>query len=185
MIGAAGNAPASSSGSASTSGVSRKLMSSRMARIDQRRLAVGIEEVKHSDMISFNQLKARKKHLRFNKSRIHDWGLFAVERIEKGDMVIEYIGELIRQRLADYREHQYEKMGIGSSYLFRLDEDAVVDATRTGNLARFINHSCDPNCIAKIITVENEKKIVIYAKSDIEAGEEITYDYVSFKPEEL
>ena len=66
-----------------------------------------------------------------------------MERIERNEMVIEYIGELIRQRVADYREKAYEKKGIGSSYLFRLDEDVVVDATHTGNLARFINHSCD------------------------------------------
>lgn len=158
----------------------KKFTSSRMARINHRRLVVGFEEVKqtsNTDVLSFNQLKARKKHLIFAKSKIHDWGLFAMERIDRNEMIIEYIGELIRQRIADLREKEYEKRGIGSSYLFRLDEDLIVDATMSGNLARFINHSCSPNCIAKIITVENEKKIVIYAKRDIEAGEEITYDY--------
>jgi hypothetical protein len=59
------------------------------------------------------------------------------------DIVIEYIGETIRQKVADHREKYYERMGIGSSYMFRIDDEFVVDATRMGNLARFINHCCD------------------------------------------
>ena len=77
------------------------------------------------------------------KSRIHDWGLFALEPISMGDMVIEYIGEVIRHKVADTREKMYEKLGIGSSYLFRIDLENVVDATKMGNVARFINHSCE------------------------------------------
>ncbi|KAJ1977878.1 histone methyltransferase set1 [Dimargaris verticillata] len=130
-----------------------------------------------SDLLKFDQLKSRKKELRFAKSEIHDWGLFAMEPIQAADMVIEYVGEVIRQKVADHREKQYERQGIGSSYLFRLDEDAVIDATKMGNMARFINHCCQPNCTARIITVEGHKRIVIYAKQDIDAGEEITYDY--------
>jgi SET domain-containing protein len=80
-------------------------------------------------------------------------------------------------QVSDLREHQYETLGIGSSYLFRVDDDIVVDATRRGGLARFINHSCDPNCYTKIISVEGQKKVVIYSKRAISAGEELTYDY--------
>lgn len=58
-------------------------------------------------------------------------------------MVIEYVGNVVRPVLSDVREKRYEKQGIGSSYLFRIDQDYVVDATKMGNLARFINHSCD------------------------------------------
>ncbi|KAJ3225910.1 histone methyltransferase set1 [Clydaea vesicula] len=169
-------------------------ISSRTTRVHQRRLAFGLETQKkenvnmfnsgnanttenHIDSLKFNQLKARKKRLKFARSKIHDWGLFALEKIDANDMVIEYIGEIIRQKIADHREKIYEKMGIGSSYLFRMDEDSIIDATKIGNLARFINHCCDPNCNAKIISVEGHKKIVIYAKNDIEEGEEITYDY--------
>ena len=68
-------------------------------------------------------------------------------------------------------------MGIGCSYMFRVDSDYIIDATKKGNLARFINHSCDPNCYAKIIPVGTEKRIAIYSKRDIEVNEEITYDY--------
>lgn len=155
-------------------------ISSRMTRNDQRKLRVGFEEVKqitNSDLLKFNQLKGRKKKIKFAKSHIHDWGLFLMENVDAGEMVIEYIGEVVRQKVADHREKKYEKMGIGSSYLFRMDEDHIVDATKMGNLARFINHSCDPNCIAKVITVGNESKIVLYAKQDLKVGEEITYDY--------
>ncbi|KAG8814852.1 histone methyltransferase set1, partial [Serendipita sp. 399] len=127
--------------------------------------------------VKFNQLQSRKKQLQFARSPIHDWGLYALERIPKGEMVIEYVGEIIRQQVAEGRERAYERSGIGSSYLFRIDDDLVVDATKIGNLGRLINHSCDPNCTAKIITIGGQKKIVIYAKLDIHPGDEVTYDY--------
>ena len=75
--------------------------------------------------------------------RVHAWGLFTQEIIDADDMVIEYGGEVVRAKVADLREKRYEASGIGSSYLFRVDDDNVVDATKKGNLARFINHSCD------------------------------------------
>lgn len=80
-------------------------------------------------------------------------------------------------QISEIRERQYEKMGIGSSYLFRLDDGYVLDATKRGGIARFINHSCEPNCYTKIISVEGKKKIFIYAKRHIDAGEEISYNY--------
>ncbi|KAJ2669116.1 Histone-lysine N-methyltransferase setd1b [Coemansia sp. RSA 1085] len=137
-----------------------------------------------SDLLRFNQLESRTKRLRFSKSAIHDWGLFASEPIFQGEFVIEYIGERIRSQLADLREEQYEREGIGSSYLFRVDDEIVVDATKCGNVARFINHSCEPNCIARTIVADGTKRIVIYASHDIQIGEEVTYDY-KFPPEEV
>ncbi|KAJ2795948.1 Histone-lysine N-methyltransferase setd1b, partial [Coemansia furcata] len=86
--------------------------------------------------------------------------------------------------LADLREEQYEREGIGSSYLFRVDDEIVIDATKCGNVARFVNHSCEPNCIAKTIVADGTKRIVIYASHDIQVGEEVTYDY-KFPPEEV
>lgn len=59
------------------------------------------------------------------------------------DMVIEYVGETIRQSVGDLREKHYELEGMNSNYMFRIDSDTIVDATKCGNLARFINHSCD------------------------------------------
>ncbi|KAF3760275.1 histone methyltransferase activity protein [Cryphonectria parasitica EP155] len=130
-----------------------------------------------SDVLRFNQLKKRKKPVKFDRSAIHNWGLYAMENIAKDDMIIEYVGERVRQRIADLREINYTKSGIGSSYLFRIDDDAVVDATKKGGIARFINHSCAPNCKASIIRVEGTKRIVIYAERAIAQNEELTYDY--------
>jgi SET domain len=123
--------------------------SSRADRVQYRQLAVGIESskkqlsIENSDLLRLDQLKSRRKLLKFAKSTIHDWGLFAMERIEASEIVIEYIGEIIRQKVADHREKVYEASGIGSSYLFRIDDDNIIDATKTGNLARFVNHCCD------------------------------------------
>ncbi|CAN0105275.1 unnamed protein product, partial [Hapterophycus canaliculatus] len=86
-------------------------------------------------------------------------------------------GEIIGNAVADKREKMYEDMQIGSDYMFRVDEDTVVDATFKGSLARFINHSCDPSCTTRIIAVEGSKKIVIYAERDVQMGEELSYDY--------
>lgn len=150
---------------------------SREARSNQRRLLTAFGLENDSDLLKFNQLKFRGAKLKFGKSSIHDWGLFAVESIAADEMVIEYVGQVVRPVLADLRETQYEAVGIGSSYLFRVDLEYIIDATKCGNLARFINHSCNPNCYARVITIESQKKIVIYSKQPIGVGEEITYDY--------
>ncbi|KAI9728487.1 MAG: histone methyltransferase set1 [Chrysothrix sp. TS-e1954] len=134
-------------------------------------------EGQQSDAIRFNQLKKRKKPVKFDRSAIHGWGLYAEENIAMSEMIIEYVGEKVRQAVANIREIRYDKQGMGSSYLFRIDEDAVVDATKKGGIARFINHSCEPNCTAKIIKVDGTKRIVIYALKDIARNEELTYDY--------
>ncbi|XDV54660.1 hypothetical protein PO909_022898 [Leuciscus waleckii] len=144
-------------------------------RSEQRRLLSSFSC--DSDLLKFNQLKFRKKKIRFCRSHIHDWGLFAMEPIAADEMVIEYVGQNIRQVIADMREKRYEEEGIGSSYMFRVDHDTIIDATKCGNFARFINHSCNPNCYAKVITVESQKKIVIYSRQPINVNEEITYDY--------
>lgn len=57
--------------------------------------------------------------------------------------------------------------------MFRLDEDRVVDATLSGGLARYINHSCNPNCVTEIVDVDRECRIIIFAKRKITRGEEV------------
>jgi SET domain-containing protein len=61
--------------------------------------------------------------------------------------------------------------------MFRIDEQEVIDATTRGNQARFVNHSCEPNCISKVLYIHGQKHIIIYAQRAIEKGEELTYDY--------
>ncbi|GIY02390.1 hypothetical protein CEXT_389511 [Caerostris extrusa] len=110
------------------------------------------------------------------RSSIHGRGLFCKRNIDPGELVIEYAGEVIRSVLTDKRERIYQSKGIGC-YMFRIDDDEVVDATMHGNAARFINHSCEPNCFSKVITVDGKKHIVIFALRRIIKGEELTYDY--------
>lgn len=156
--------------------------SSRVNRAFQRRFQQDIEAQRaaigtESELLSLNQLTKRKKPVTFARSAIHNWGLYALEPIAAKEMIIEYVGESIRQPVAEMREKRYIKSGIGSSYLFRIDENTVIDATKKGGIARFINHCCDPSCTAKIIKVGGRKRIVIYALRDIGANEELTYDY--------
>lgn len=145
---------------------------SRANRANNRRFVADLNDQRKtlgqdSDVLRFNQLKKRKKPVKFARSAIHNWGLYAMENIPKDDMIIEYVGEEVRQQIAELRESRYLKSGIGSSYLFRIDDNTVIDATKKGGIARFINHSCMPNCTAKIIKVEGSKRIVIYALRDI------------------
>lgn len=60
--------------------------------------------------------------------------------------------------------------------MFRLDEERVVDATLSGGLARYINHSCNPNCVTEIVEVDREFRIIIFAKRRINRGEEVSID---------
>ena len=79
--------------------------------------------------------------------------------------------------MAEKREIEYERCKIGSDYMFRLDEFKVLDATRRGCMARYINASCDPNAYTKVVTINRVKRIIIYALKDIAVGEELCYDY--------
>ncbi|XP_030481904.2 uncharacterized protein LOC115698826 isoform X2 [Cannabis sativa] len=121
------------------------------------------------------------KHLVVYKSGIHALGLYTSRFISRAEMVVEYIGEIVGLRVADKRENEYQsgrKLQYKSAcYFFRIDKEHIIDATCRGGIARFVNHSCLPNCVAKVISVRNEKKVVFFAERDIFPGEEITYDY--------
>jgi uncharacterized protein len=106
------------------------------------------------------------------RSPIQGQGAFATRRIRKGTRIIEYTGERITQEQADER-YDDESMARHHTFLFTLDEDTVLDAAVGGNEARFINHSCDPNCQALI----EDDRIFIYALRAIAPGEELVYDY--------
>ncbi|RNA03907.1 histone-lysine N-methyltransferase 2B [Brachionus plicatilis] len=117
-----------------------------------------------------------KSALVVKRSPIHGRGLFTLVDLSQGQMIIEYSGEIIRNEVCDKREKFYESKGIGC-YMFRIDEFEVIDATTKGNQARFINHSCDPNCISRVLVIGGHKHIVIFAQRAISRGEELTYDY--------
>jgi len=115
--------------------------------------------------------------VKMGRSPIHEWGVFARTRIEENTLILEYTGEIIRQKIADEREKRYDKKGIGC-YMFRIDDEIVIDATMKGNLTRFVNHCCNPNCVTRIHTIDGQKKILLFAKRLIQPGEELTYDYM-------
>ncbi|KAF5733855.1 histone-lysine N-methyltransferase ATX2-like [Tripterygium wilfordii] len=126
-----------------------------------------------------------RKRLAFGKSGIHGFGIFAKHPHRAGDMVIEYIGEVVRPSIADRREHFIYNSLVGAgTYMFRIDKERVIDATRAGSIAHLINHSCEPNCYSRVITVNGDEHIIIFAKRDIKCGEELTYDYRFFSIDE-
>jgi len=151
----------------------------RASRLANRNYSQGISGAGAvgSDLFRFSQLKARVKRLSFRKSTIHGWGLYADETIDADEMVIEYKGELISNKVCEVRERQYERSGIGSSYMFRVSRSCIIDATHIGGRARYVNHSCEPNCYTRIIHVGGKPKVVLYSKRVIEEGEELSYDY--------
>jgi SET domain-containing protein len=105
---------------------------------------------------------------RVGKSRIAGKGVFAKRKIPRGARIIEYKGK--RRPKVDVLLDQAERPNV---YVFNLHDDVVIDASKGGNDARFINHSCEPNCE----TLGFGEKIFVYAIRDIVRGEELTFDY--------
>ncbi len=115
--------------------------------------------------------KISEKHccfrLSIRPSQIHRWGVFADEFIPKGRKIIEYTGEKIsRVETARRARRRY-------NYLFTLDSYWTVDGSVGGSGAEFINHCCEPNCVARIV----KGHILYFAARDIQPGEELTVDY--------
>lgn len=112
-------------------------------------------------------------------SKIHGIGVFAGEYIKAGTRIIEYVGEIIGEKVADQREKFYKKNRIWSIYLFKISDDVIIDATLKGNLARFLNHSCQPSAVSRTVG----GKIFIYSQREIKKDEEITF-YYNFSSDE-
>jgi SET domain-containing protein len=116
--------------------------------------------------------KIRLRRFVVRRSSIHGRGVFATTRIPKGTRVIEYKGERISHEEADAR-HGELQANSPHTMLFAVNDKLVIDATRRGNSARWINHSCQPNCEV----ADKNDRIFIEACRNISPGEELTYDY--------
>lgn len=152
--------------------------SKRANRQEQRLLRKTMRQISADvEGLTLNVLQQRRKRVYTRKSAIHGMGLYAQEDIGIGELVIEYVGSVVRRSVADVREMRYEEQGIGDSYMFRMNSDSVIDATHRGGIGRYINHSCEPNLIAKVIAIGSEDHIVFYSKKSIRVHDELTYDY--------
>lgn len=107
------------------------------------------------------------------RSKLHGYGVFAVEPINKNKRIIDYAGELITNKQSESREDRYLKKGC--IWVFRVNRNWSRDANVGGNDARFINHSCTPNCWIDVDA--KTKTIWIRASKFIDKGEELVYDY--------
>ncbi|WP_233834814.1 SET domain-containing protein [Paraburkholderia sp. ZP32-5] len=103
------------------------------------------------------------------RSSVHGTGLFALQPIAAGDRLIEYKGEVTSWRRAAARQQSDD----GHTFVFGLSNGRVIDGSRGGNSARFLNHACTPNCEA----IETGERVFIHAVTAIEPGEELFIDY--------
>ena len=120
------------------------------------------------------------KHAKTIRSSIHNKGVIAKKNISQGTHIIQYVGDLITKKESDKRaqvkltQAQNDPYQ-GAVYIFTLDKKHDIDGDTWFNMAKFLNHSCNPNCEAEYDEEENE--IWIAAKKNIKKGDELTYDY--------
>jgi len=132
------------------------------------------------------QASSAAEATRFGRSGLHSWGVFAARPIAAGDAVAEYTGVVVSQTVADRLQRLHTAEG-RADYLFRLSRHDVLDGTRCGGAARYVNHSCEPNCITQRVAGGADARVGrrgagmlrvwLYARRAIAAGEELTYDY--------
>jgi uncharacterized protein len=112
------------------------------------------------------------KRIQTRRSGVHGKGVFALCDLAEGEMLIEYIGEVISWREA-LRRHPHDPLNPNHTFYFHIDDKHVIDGKAGGNSSRWINHACKPNCEAD----EQKGRVFIKALRNIAAGEELFYDY--------
>ena len=105
------------------------------------------------------------------------WGLKASTDLSVGDFVIEYVGEILDEAMCRERLKKAHTQNNNNFYMLTLEAGLIIDAGRKSNHARFINHSCGPNCETQKWRVRGEPRIGIFARQNIPAGSELTFDY--------
>lgn len=110
------------------------------------------------------------------QSAVHGKGVFALKNIPKGKKIIEYTGQIIDWDEA-VKRHPHDKSQPNHTFYFGLEDGSVIDAKFGGNESMWVNHSCSPNCEAIEEDFKNGTKVFLYAKKNIQEGEELFYDY--------
>jgi SET domain-containing protein len=116
--------------------------------------------------------KGGGRRTQVRRSGVHGKGVFATAPIPKGEMIIEYKGEVITWAQA-LRRHPHNPDDPNHTFYFHIDDSRVLDANVNGNSARWINHSCQPNCEAD----EVDGRVFVKSLRNLKAGEELFYDY--------
>ncbi|KAJ3136996.1 histone methyltransferase set2 [Physocladia obscura] len=111
------------------------------------------------------------------KTELKGYGLKATKNIRKGQFVTEYVGEVIPQSMFLKRVREYSEQGVKHFYFMSIKTDQVIDAYKKGNHARFMNHSCVPNCELQKWVVGKQVRMGFFAVVDVAEGEELTFDY--------
>ncbi|PIA46038.1 hypothetical protein AQUCO_01600362v1 [Aquilegia coerulea] len=119
----------------------------------------------------------KEKKVKVAKTEHCGWGVEAAEPIKEGEFVIEYIGEVIDDAMCEKRLWRLKDRGDENFYLCEIRKNFTIDATYKGNLSRYVNHSCDPNCRMEKWELDGETRVGIFAMRSIEVGEPLTYDY--------
>ncbi|XP_071502155.1 histone-lysine N-methyltransferase NSD2-like [Diadema antillarum] len=111
------------------------------------------------------------------KTSQRGWGLVSMVDIKKGDFVNEYVGELVDEEACRRRIKKAHDENITDFYFLTLDKDRIIDAGPKGNLSRFMNHSCQPNCETQKWTVNGDTRVGLFAIRNITAGAELSFNY--------
>ena len=139
------------------------------------------------------RVRALAPYFRVDRSKIHGVGVYAACDVPAREILMEYVGEVIRRPVADRRESAARRRAVAaaaaegrspsaaelasaSTYMFTLDHASgtIVDATKKGNTTRWVNHSCEPNCATRCVVLDGKRRVVLYSSRNVEAGEELT-----------
>jgi SET domain-containing protein len=128
--------------------------------------------VKPDDQQAAAGTRGRGRRIQVRRSGVHGKGVFALQAIRRGEVILEYIGERITWEEAQ-RRHPHDPANPDHTFYFHVDELEVIDANVGGNASRWINHACEPNCESD----EVQGRIFIKALRQLKPGEELFYDY--------
>ncbi|KAM0920796.1 hypothetical protein ACQ4PT_007277 [Festuca glaucescens] len=127
--------------------------------------------------ICCNRPFRREKRVEIVKTQLCGWGAVALEAIEKGDFVKEFVGEVVDGVTCQERLEDMKKRGDENFYMCKVSKNFVIDATFRGNDCRFFNHSCTPNCQLENWQVNGKTRLGVFALQAIQVGEPLTYNY--------